>query len=146
VSFIPECNICGKEEENLLKIKVEDAIVEVCKDCSSFGQIVYEKSKKVEEDKKEQEDEYEIAENYGEIIRKAREKMNFSRKDFALKLKIKENILKRIENEELLPEKDVAKKIEKELGIKILEKIDGKLPRKEYKESSLTIGDVAKID
>ncbi len=144
--FISECNICGKEEKELVKIKIEGAIIEVCKNCSSFGQIIHEKKIVEERQDTSKEEDYEIVEGYGEIIRKAREKMNISRKDFALKIKIKENILKRIEAEELLPEKEIARKIEKELGIRLIEKIDGKYLKKEYKNVNLTIGDVAKID
>jgi len=72
--------------------------------------------------------------------------MNLTRKDFATKMKIKENILKRIEAEELVPEEELAKRIEKELGIKILQKVESTYPKKEFKETRLTIGDVAEIE
>ncbi|MBU5688464.1 MAG: TIGR00270 family protein [Candidatus Aenigmarchaeota archaeon] len=144
--FIPECTICGKDEKDLVKIKVEDAIVEVCKNCSSFGQIVLEKKKEEVKEEKIKEEEYDLIDNFGEIIKKAREKNNLSRKDFASKIRIKENILRRIESEELIPEVEIAKKIEKQLGIKILQKIDSTFTKKDYKKAELTIGDVAKID
>jgi putative transcription factor len=91
-------------------------------------------------------DEYEVVEGYGEIIKKAREKINLSRQDLAAKIKIKENILKRIEAEKLTPDEELARRIEKELKIKILGKVEERFAKKEFKNAELTIGDVAKID
>ncbi|MEM5803430.1 MAG: multiprotein bridging factor aMBF1 [Candidatus Aenigmatarchaeota archaeon] len=143
---MPECNICGKDEDELIKIKVEDAIIDVCKNCSSFGQVIIEKKKEIPIKEEIEEEEYELVDNFGKIIKNSREKMNISRKELAKKIKIKENILRRIESENLIPEKELAKKIEKELGIKILQKIDESFVKKEYKKISLTIGDVVRID
>ncbi|MEM4367499.1 MAG: multiprotein-bridging factor 1 family protein [Candidatus Aenigmatarchaeota archaeon] len=138
--------MCGKDEDELIKIKVEDAIIDVCKNCSSFGQVIIEKKKEIPIKEEIEEEEYELVDNFGKIIKNSREKMNISRKELAKKIKIKENILRRIESENLIPEKELAKKIEKELGIKILQKIDESFVKKEYKKISLTIGDVVRID
>lgn len=118
----------------------------MCKNCSSFGQVIIEKKKEIPIKEEIEEEEYELVDNFGKIIKNSREKMNISRKELAKKIKIKENILRRIESENLIPEKELAKKIEKELGIKILQKIDESFVKKEYKKISLTIGDVVRID
>lgn len=144
--FIPECAICGKEEKELVKIKVEDAIVEVCRSCSSFGQIIPERKVSTQVVVLQEKDEYELVDGYGEMIKRARERMKMTRKELALKMKIKENILKRIEAESLVPEEELAKRFEKELGVKILQKVDSRYPKKELKQAQLTIGDVARIE
>ncbi|MFH8080867.1 MAG: multiprotein-bridging factor 1 family protein [Candidatus Aenigmatarchaeota archaeon] len=143
--FISECNICGRKEATL-KIKVEDAIVEVCKNCSCYGQVVHEKL--VEKPKKvtSKEEEFELVENFGKIIKEARERMKLTRKEFAEKIKIKENILKRIESESLKPDEKLARIIEKELEIKILFKMEKEFVKRNQKTAPLTIGDVVEIE
>jgi putative transcription factor len=94
----------------------------------------------------EKKSEYEVVDGYGEIIKKAREKINLSQKELAGRIKIKDNILKRIEAGRLTPDEDLARRIEKELQIKILERVEEKYAKKEFKKAELTIGDVAKID
>lgn len=145
--FIPECCICGKEQKKLVKIIIEDGIVDVCDSCSSFGKIVSVKTKKlpifVDNEKY---DDFEIIENFGEVIKKSREKLGIERKDFALKIKESEKIIKKIEAGQIKPDNNLIKKIEKELDIKLVEKVEQKIQKKDFKNSKLTIGDIVQID
>ncbi|MBU5690192.1 MAG: TIGR00270 family protein [Candidatus Aenigmarchaeota archaeon] len=131
----------------MVKVIIEDAIVEVCNSCSSYGQKIAEIAKPVvEQSKNKEDDDFEFVDNFGEIIKNAREKVGISRKDFAEKIKQSEKLIKKIESGDLKPDFELARKIEKELGIKILEKADSNYQKKDYKKSELTIGDVVEID
>jgi Predicted transcription factor, homolog of eukaryotic MBF1 len=48
--------------------------------------------------------------------------MNLSQEDFAKKLQEKKNLIAKIEREEIKPDLQTARKIEKMLGVKLLEK------------------------
>ncbi|MCX8178759.1 MAG: multiprotein bridging factor aMBF1 [Candidatus Aenigmarchaeota archaeon] len=145
--FIPECCICGKEQKELVRIALEDAIVDVCNSCSTFGQKVNVKPKEpIYAIKDKKDDDFEIIENFGEVIKKAREKNGIERKDFAAKIKESEKLIRKIESGDIKPDLNLAKKIEKELKIKIIEKAEKDFQKREIKKAELTIGDVVQID
>ena len=63
----------------------------------------------------------EIVEDYGERIRKARMEKGWTTKELALELKERELLIKRIEKGDLIPEDEVREKLEKALGIRLIE-------------------------
>ncbi len=94
--------------------------------------------------------------NYGEVLKNAREKMNLTRKQLGETLFISENVIERIEHEQLKPDLKTAQKLEQFLKIKIVEEeLAGKVDdaEKELKEmrkqnkgsGNLTAGDVIEI-
>lgn len=87
-----------------------------------------------------------LIENYGNVIRNAREKLGMDRKEFAEKLKEKEMFVRRIESNELVPDENMIKKIEKILGINLKEKQSEKFKKMSTKTSDLTIGDIVEIN
>jgi len=121
-----ECEICGKETNIIYVVEVEGAVMNVCVECSK-GKKVIEKidlskqEKKVAKAVKEKEKESEVIEHYGEAIRKAREKLGLPLNVLAERINEKASTLLRIEEEKTLPTDKVIKKLEKELGIKLLE-------------------------
>jgi putative transcription factor len=64
--------------------------------------------------------EYSLAEGYGRTVVEAREKHGLSRDDLAKKLFISEHELARIEEEKLKPREQIARKLERELRIKLV--------------------------
>jgi len=121
-----ECEICGKETNIIYVVEVEGAVMNVCAECSK-GKKVTDKidlsrqEKKVAKAAKEKEKESEVIEHYGEAIRKAREKLGLPLNVLAERINEKASTLLRIEEEKTLPTDKVIKKLEKELGIKLLE-------------------------
>ncbi len=111
----------------LYRVVIDGNVYSVCSECAKMGKVIG----KVEYGKKERkplpkvEPEFDetvgemLVPDYGEVIRRAREKRGMSRKDLARALSIKEGLLAKIENQELLPEDRIRKKIEKFLGIKL---------------------------
>ncbi|MGC9152584.1 MAG: multiprotein bridging factor aMBF1 [Vulcanisaeta sp.] len=88
-------------------------------------------------------DRYEVVENYAELIKEARESLGMSRDVLAKVIGVKESVLKRIEDGQLIPDIELARKLEKTLGISLLREVEetqvnvGKPVNR-----SLTLGDV----
>lgn len=117
------CEICGKETDKLYEIYIEGARLKVCRDCAiRYGKSTNE-GRKIEE-KKEEGDlvGYVIVEDFNRRLREYREKNNLKQSDMAKLLGIKESLYKALEEGRVKPDINLAKKIEKNLKIKIIEK------------------------
>lgn len=91
--------------------------------------------------------EYEVVDDYARLIKEARERLGWTTMALAQRVMEKESVLKRIEAGRLRPSIELAKRLEKALGIKLLEPvgdadIDLDLPREDF---SVTLGDAAHI-
>lgn len=85
--------------------------------------------------------------DYGARIHKAREAKGLSHDQLGNKVSARVPELKHIEAGKLRPSDDVAKKLEKELGITLYEKVEGPAPtvsgvKKPGPSAGLTIGDL----
>ncbi|MGC9058825.1 MAG: multiprotein bridging factor aMBF1 [Candidatus Aenigmatarchaeota archaeon] len=143
-----ECELCGKETNKIFVVEIEGAILEVCENCAKNGRIISIKNKKIfekREREKDIEDELELIENYGEVIRNTREKLKISIQELAKRIGEKENLLRKIENEEIIPSDRIIEKLEKFLKIKLREKVEYKISKKEEKKESLRIADIVEI-
>ena len=143
------CELCGKPIKFYHEVMIEDSILRVCDDCVKYGKEIKKKNKSnvigpanvsltnnvqiqrpvvhspksaPRKQRLEEQDDIDLVENYGEIIRKKREEMNLSQEDFAKKLQEKKNLIAKIEREEIKPDLQTARKIEKMLGVKLLDK------------------------
>jgi putative transcription factor len=143
-----ECELCGRKiKGKAYIIKIDGAEVLACEECAAGEEIVRVigvesseiKSKAKKEAKVEEE---EIVMDYGERIRKAREELKIPLKVLAERINEKESYLKRIEDQEVLPSEEVARKLEKELGIKLFEKVEEKNIKTEAPKN-LSLEDIA---
>ena len=146
------CDLCGKVEENLARALIEGVELEVCSACSRFGKIIspvrrlspkeqHKRFQKKVESQNEEKIEL-LVENYADIIKRKRESMGLTQKDFANKINEKESTIHKIESGTLEPQLSLSKKLEKALGVKIIEDYEEKheaLKRK--KEEGFTLGD-----
>ena len=87
----------------------------------------------------------EIVENYGAKIRDARMERGWSQKDLAMEMKEKELLIKKIEKEDLIPEDDVRIKIEKTLGIRLIDTAEEEEETRRKSKMVPTMGDVISI-
>lgn len=148
---MPACEMCGKTGE-LFKALVEGTELIVCNSCGKHGKVLSRQRteifqhKKVEI-KKEAPTET-LIDNFGETIKKEREKRKMTQKEFASLLKEKESSIPKIETGEFKPTLETAKNYEKLLKIKLIEikKFDAIEPQKHTKSSVLTIGDIIEKD
>jgi len=65
-------------------------------------------------------EEYDIVDDFGEKVRKAREAKGWTITQLAEKIKEPENVIRRIEQGKLRPTIELAKKLEEVLGVKLL--------------------------
>lgn len=104
-------------------VSVEDVEFTVCASCAQGKKILYSKeraSKQTQRSARASETEYELVENYGNVIKNAREARKLPIKVVAEMLNIKESFLDRVEKEETAPTQALVEKLEKALGIKLL--------------------------
>jgi len=122
-----ECEICGKEANIFYVVEVEGAVMNACAECAKGKKVIdkidlnKQENKNAKAEKAKESEESEIIEHYGEAIRKAREKLGLPLNVLAERISEKESTLLRIEQEKTLPSDKIIKKLEKELGIKLIE-------------------------
>ncbi len=66
----------------------------------------------------------ELVDDYGKVIRRAREASGMSHEELALKIREKASLLKKIEREAIIPEDKVRRKLERTLGITLTEEFE----------------------
>jgi len=153
-----QCEMCGSEKAELYKTKVEGVVLNLCKDCSSFGEVVAPVSKNeakakraekpaAEELEPEKEVIYLIDSDYASKIRSARERKGLKQEELAKRLALKESLLHSFESGRHEPSISIAKKLESFLGISLVrqEEVEIKQGKKQGQREELTLGDVIKV-
>ncbi len=160
------CELCGREvpDERLCKtVVVEGAVLKVCPRCyerlvkqgrareyrpQPRPQPIRRKPRPRSIPRRILMEEYDIVPDYAKRIRQARERMGWSTRVLAEKVREKENVIKRIEAGRLTPSIELAQRLERVLHIKLLEPI-AEESSVGYSSSSdedyFTIGDLIRI-
>jgi putative transcription factor len=159
------CEICGREIVGKPYNRVVEGVKMVlCEKCASHGESYFQpitlskqgkptKLKAVNKAKASKtpviNEEYlklEVTSDYFTKIKSAREKIGLTQEEFAKKLNEKLSVIQKIEVGKIIPDINLARKIENLLKIKLL------IPAQEEKGScktvekpTLTLGDLAKI-
>lgn len=139
-----ECPICG----GIIwgggqKVLIEGAKIRVCESCAQHGKKIISKttkktyskhfsstsrrkssSKSFKSSKSYLEPEIIVVDDYANRIRRAREKRNLTQEKFAQRIHEKESLIRRMESGKTKPTIQLAKKLEKEFNIKLLEESD----------------------
>ena len=151
------CDLCGKIEERLNRALIEGVELSVCSACSKFGKIIvaihrpspkeqhkqFQKRMQVKEKEKRVDL---LVDDYAGIIKKRRESMGLGQKDFAGRINEKESTIHKIETGALEPSLHLAKKLEKALGVKLIEEYEESHESfKGGREEGFTLGDFIKI-
>ncbi len=158
-----QCELCGATVAGPgKKVRIEGAELQVCMACARYGTEVQQTrtgpkryaptssaSRPGAPPIRHRRDLFdqlvgELVDDYGERIRAARTEKGMSTKDLALATKEKELLIKKIEKGELVPEDEVRTRIEKALGIRLLDVQEESIARerKEQQRLSTTLGDV----
>lgn len=142
-----QCELCGAEGP-LYKVKIEGSIMNVCGKCRKFGTPVRTYKKIISEKKIEKPEIIEaIVSDYAKLIRNARENHNMKQEEFAMKINEKDSIIHKVETGHFKPSLKLAKKIEKFLGIKLIEIVnesENQLTSHKEEKNAFTIGDFIK--
>ncbi|QZX99031.1 multiprotein bridging factor aMBF1 [Halobaculum rubrum] len=172
---MPQCEMCGAEKASLTTTKVEGAELELCSDCSDFGTEVRTESASSASTKystssssssssssgsggsssssssssRRQHDMFDDMEtvtgDYDDRIRQARESTGLSQEDLASDINEKASVIRKLERGDILPSDGVQQKLEKKLGISLVE--GESVDDADWESSSsgnMTLGDVVK--
>ena len=150
------CEVCGREIVQGYLVEIEGAQLVACADCAERGVIVRkvidrsEPSQSVVEDTpRSEERDVVLVADYGQRIRKARERAGVSLEELAKKLRIPAGYLRRVEDGELTPTDDLAHRLEKVLKISLFEEVeeddDGVPTTEDDVSTGLTLGDVVRL-
>lgn len=165
------CEMCGKQSEYTKTISIEGTQLKVCKECSRFGESSDGKGGKkaaagaapskamvaerlqARERRMRTRDVYQEEETtavdlvteYAHVIRDARMAKNLKQEELAAKLNERASVVAKLESGSIRPSDTLIKKLEKELGVKLTEKVS--VVKTESGHSSgkaLTLGDLIK--
>ncbi|MBU0930288.1 MAG: TIGR00270 family protein [Nanoarchaeota archaeon] len=146
---MPTCSICSRNSE-LRDVLIEGSIIQVCDNCSKYGNVIEVKPKIIERKiiklRVEEENEL-IVPDYFEKIKNAREKLNMRQEELAAKINEKSSLIHSIETGHLVPTMAIAKKLENILSIKLIDyyKIDSAQSKIDFGNNSMKIGDLLKL-
>ena len=160
-----ECEMCGKKV-GTRRYMVEGTVMNLGLECAKYGTpldapapVGTQASMQQGLERREQRmssrnvydggDQSVMVEDFGPRIHKAREAKGLSHEQLGNKVSARVPELKHIEAGKLRPSDAVAKKLERELGITLFEKVEGPAPvvsgvKKAGGGSGLTIGDLLK--
>lgn len=88
-----------------------------------------------------------VVEGYGSLVRRAREKLGLSHEELGRRIAEKVSVLKKIENEKMVPDQKVSEKLEHILGIKLMVPlVVPKVPLDSApKIKGVTLGEIAEL-
>ena len=150
---MPNCDMCGKENY-LVLAEVEGVDLNVCKNCSKYGEIKKKVAAPIKPTerktfvKQKQEGPAEevilyIVSDYSTRIKNAREKMGLKQEELAKKLAERESLVQKMECGNFEPSIKLARKIERIMGIILIQQ--HKEEKQKFGKASkgaLTIGDL----
>jgi len=159
------CELCGKTVTFTKKVTIEGVELEVCSECAKFGIEAKKPTKKeepaakpiitqrleVRERRGKPRDIYEsgmreeLVDDYADRIRNARSQRGMTQKDLAMKLNERLTVLAKVEAGGMRPDDKFVAKLEKELGIKLKEKVAEVLAGKEGPKAAITLADLIKM-
>lgn len=161
-----ECEMCGKKV-GTRRYMVEGTVMSLGLECAKYGtpmdvqapagsQAAMHQGLERREQRMTSRNVYDqggdttvMVEDYGSRIHKAREAKGWSHEQLGNKVSARVPELKHIESGKLRPSDAVARKLERELGITLYEKVEGPAPvvsgqKKPGPGAGLTIGDLLK--
>jgi len=151
------CELCGSQAPFLKDVIVERSRLMVCPGCAKMGKRFTEEKKDIpstlieerlqrREQRMKTRDIYQnmsesLAEDYPERIMKARKKKGLSRDEMGMMIKVKANIIGKLENGTLHPDDALRKKIERFLNINLLTTTTTGIINKSTQKKGMTLGD-----
>ncbi len=167
------CEMCGNNVPATRACMVEGTMLNLCPNCSKFGDsykpsnrsdersgysggtnnaVIKERLERREK-RMQTRDIYsanggvELITDYGEVVRKAREKKGLTAEEFAKSINEKKGTIVKIESQTLVPDDKLISKLEKALSIKLKEAMtDGGTVGGGQKSQGMTLGNFIKVE
>ena len=140
------CDMCGRQGE-IVTAEVEKVEMKVCQNCARFGTVKRRAdSIRVLQKRIHQEQPFKVVSDYASILRQSREKQKLSQEDFARLLQEKESIVAKWEQGRMQPSVEVAKRLERILGVSlVIEEVEQPFEKdKNVRRDGFTLGDFIK--
>ena len=156
------CELCGKETDRLVKVKIDSTTMSACSACAKYGKIISSPKSNFSSGFAGKQssfvDEVEefIVPDYSRLVRDCRVKKGLTPEQFAQKLNEKESLLRKVESGSFKPSIPLAKKLQSFCHVKLVgsrsvakthEAFESSLADKsssDSESSSLTFGDILK--
>ena len=141
------CDMCGRQAE-LVTADIERVEMKVCPNCARFGTIKKKADHHFVSPKKMHlEPTFRITDHFASILRQIRERQKLSQEDFARFLQEKESIVAKWEQGRMQPSVEVARRLEKILGVSlVIEDLDQSFEKeKPARADGFTLGDFIKV-
>lgn len=143
--------MCGEEDVRLVKAKIDQSVLTVCKECASFGEVISRPASssgssssstgssgstasgsgssgsgkpKRRRDPLEETAEEVLKEDYGKIIQRAREKRDWTQEDLGKEIAEKVSVIKELEGQEMTPPDSLVQKLERTLDVELMEEVE----------------------
>jgi len=141
------CEICGSEiRDDVYFIRVDASELKVCKSCARHGTLVrrvrvervLEEGRKLksasvasavssavvrrrpriyDEMERVLEEEAEIPEDFGRLVKSARERLGWKQAELARRINEKQSVIRKIETGEIIPTKELREKLKRALNL-----------------------------
>jgi len=145
------CEMCGADVDSLIIVRIEGTEMRVCRKCVKYGvrvsgkgsgpiaqeivgkepELEFQESRKRVMGRKKglrvdlfDKMVYDLAEDYGDQIRNAREAMELTQEELAKRINEKRSIIAKLESGDIRPDEKTTRKLEKILGIDLKEKYE----------------------
>jgi len=160
------CELCGRECKGGKEAIIDGAKMFVCPDCIKYAEGVVEqepertwnppqpprqlikKTHNIERDiYKDKGMEKELVINWNQLIEQARKRKGLTREELGFKIGERTVTIAKLENGDLRPSDQTIAKLEKELGIRLMEEIKNESTRPQTQtQGRFTLGDFIKTD
>ena len=134
-----QCDVCGREIIGKPHhVIIEGAKLTTCTECAKLGSSEWKPEPKspnftprIEPHRRFERkwtgrmsrslrEDLTIIENFGSIVRRARQRSNLSQEDLGRKIGEKVSVIRKIESEKIIPSERLARKLERALGVKLI--------------------------
>ena len=145
-------------------VAIESTVLAVCASCAKFGDEVMtpvvrrtsmppvieqrleaRRRRQTPRDVYAQGGEEELAEDFPTRIRRAREARGWKQADLGAKINEKVSVIAKLESGTITPGDALVRKIERELGIKLKERVEPIAMKKQSVGTAITLGDLIKM-
>ncbi|MFQ6012088.1 MAG: multiprotein bridging factor aMBF1 [Thermoplasmata archaeon] len=148
---MPLCEMCGAEQAGLRTVVVEGTRLMLCDRCARFGEEIQPRPARRpslpgpprrRRARPPEEPEYDLAPDFPERLRRAREAQGWKREELARRINEKLSVLEKLEKGRMRPPDALVSKLERTLQVRLRERVEeGEGPRR-TETRPLTLGDL----
>ena len=157
------CELCGADVPRLKNVAIEATILSVCSSCSRFGvevstpalrqstmppiiaqRLESRQRRMTPKDVYAEASPLELVDDFSQRIRQARDSRGWKQADLGAKINERASVIAKLESGAMTPGDALIRKIERELGIRLKERVEPVAVKKQVASAGLTLGDLMK--